>query len=235
MTPPVSRSPRPLRDVIVALDVDTSDRAKFLVDRLGDVVTFYKVAPSMTMKDPRFIPWLVKQGKKVFLDCKWYDIPSQVERSVRAAGEMGVTAVTVHAGGGSAMLKSALAARSRPMVWGVTVLTSFGTEDLREVGVPVTPATQVLRLARLAQKVGLDGLVCSPREAGLLRTSGVHLTLITPGIQFGAIAGKDQKRTAGPAEAWAAGANYLVVGRSVLEAKNPALAARSILQVRETL
>jgi orotidine-5'-phosphate decarboxylase len=146
---------------------------------------------------------------------------------------MGVTAVTLHVSGGSAMLKAALAARPRPWVWGVTVLTSLGAEDLREVGVSVTPATQVLRLARLAQKVGLDGMVCSPREVHLLRTSGVRLTLVTPGIQFGNTGGKDQKRIATPSDAWAAGSNYLVVGRSVLAAKNPSAAVRTLLEWRD--
>ena len=215
------------RGLIVALDVPGRD-ARRLVQRLGTAVDFYKVPPAATLEDPGLVPWLIRRKKKVFLDCKWHDIPSQVKRSVESAGRLGVTAVTIHAGAGTKVMEAALAARPRPLVWGVTVLTSLAGEDLREVGLSVPPSTQVLRLARLARQAGLDGLVCSPREAALLRREGISFSLITPGIQSGGVQGKDQKRTATPAEAWRAGATFLVVGRSVVEAQDPVGAVNEI-------
>ncbi len=219
------------KSIIIALDVETSAEAKKLVEKIGAAVDFYKVAPSMTLKDPGFVPWLIDQGKKVFLDCKWYDIPSQVQRSVETAGRMGITSCTIHASAGTAVMKAALAASPRPQVWGVTVLTSLGEVDLREVGINSAPQDQVLRLARLAQNYGLDGLVCSAQEVSLLRKNGITLPLVTPGIQFGSIAGKDQTRVATPEQAWKDGANYLVIGRAILEAKDPSAAANEILSL----
>ncbi|MBL8022802.1 MAG: orotidine-5'-phosphate decarboxylase [Elusimicrobia bacterium] len=219
------------KELIVALDV-AGKAARLLVRQLGSVVDFYKVPPSATLEDAGLIPWLRARKKKIFLDCKWLDIPSQVQRSVEAAGRRGVTAVTIHTGAGRAVMIAAVRARPKPLVWGVTVLTSLGAEDLREVGVRATPLAQVLRLARLAQSVGLDGLVCSPREVATLRRAGIRLPLITPGIQFGGHVGGDQKRTATPQDAWGAGATHLVVGRSILEASDPARTAREILKWR---
>ncbi|MBL0059486.1 MAG: orotidine-5'-phosphate decarboxylase [Elusimicrobia bacterium] len=218
------------RELIVALDLE-GEEARGLVRRLGPAVDFYKVPPAATLNDPRLIGWLLARKKRVFLDCKWFDIPTQVRRSVEAAGRLGVTAVTLHAGAGRAVMSAALSARPRPLVWGVTVLTSFGSEDLREVGLRVLPSVQVLRLARLAQRAGLDGLVCSPQEVASLRRAGIRLPLVTPGIQFGGLVGADQKRTATPEKAWGAGANHLVVGRSILEAPDPAQVAREILEL----
>lgn len=217
------------KELIVALDVSGAE-ARRLVRGIGPSVDFYKVPPSSTLEDPKFIAWLQARRKKVFLDCKWFDIPTQVRRSVEAAGRLGITAVTLHASAGRAVMAAAVAARPKPLIWGVTVLTSFGPDDLAQVGVKSNPLAHVLRLARLAQSVGLDGLVCSPKEVSALRKAGIRLPLITPGIQFGGHVGKDQKRTATPDEAWKAGANHLVVGRSVLEASNPAQAAREILK-----
>ncbi|MBK8871289.1 MAG: orotidine-5'-phosphate decarboxylase [Elusimicrobia bacterium] len=219
------------KGIIVALDVDGAI-ARRLVTRLGPIVDFYKVPPALTLEDPALMNWLLKRKKKVFLDCKWFDIPSQVARSVAAAGRAGVTAVTLHAGAGSAILKAAVAVVHRPRIWAVTVLTCLGPDDLKEVGFRANPLVQVLRLARLAQQAGVDGLVCSPREVGMLRRAGIRLPLITPGITHGGHVGSDQKRVATPQQAWSAGANYLVLGRSVLEAPDPAAAARDILSFR---
>lgn len=219
------------RELIVALDVSGAE-ARRLVRQIGSSVNFYKVPPSSTLGDSKMIAWLQSQRKKVFLDCKWFDIPTQVRRSVEAAGRLGVTAVTIHASAGRAVMAAAVAARPKPLIWGVTVLTSFGPEDLAQVGVTSKPLAQVVRLARLAQTVGLDGLVCSPQEVAPLRRAGIRLPLITPGIQFGGHGGHDQKRTATPDQAWKAGATHLVVGRSILDAKNPAQVAREILKLR---
>jgi orotidine-5'-phosphate decarboxylase len=219
------------RGLIVALDGSPAF-AREIVQKLGGAVDFYKVPPALTLEDPGFINWLKEKRKRVFLDCKWYDIPSQVKRSVESAGRLGVTAATVHAAGGREMMAAALSARPRPWIWGVTVLTSQGPRDLREAGAAPSPARQVLRLARLARRAGLEGLVCSPRELSLLRKSKIALDLITPGIQFGGRGGEDQSRTAGPREAWSAGADYIVVGRSILESPDPAGTARAILALR---
>lgn len=216
------------RDLVVALDLDGA-AARRLVRRLGTAVDFYKVPPALTLEDPRLVPWLLRRKKRVFLDCKWYDIPSQVKRSVEAAGRAGITACTIHAGAGSAVMRAALSAQPRPRVWGVTVLTSLGATDLAEVGVRVSPADQVLRLARLAERIGLDGLVCSAQEVPRLRRAGLRLPLVTPGIQFGDAVGADQKRVSSPQAAWAAGADILVVGRSIVEAGDPVGAARRVL------
>jgi orotidine-5'-phosphate decarboxylase len=217
-----------IKGLIVALDLETVDKAKALVRQIGKAGTFYKVPPSLHMQDPGLVSWLKDQGKDVFLDCKWYDIPSQVQRSVQAAGKAGVTACTIHVSAGSEALKAALLAYPRPKIWGVTVLTSLGKADLAEVGVPAEPADQVLRLAALAQKHQIDGLVCSPLETARLRENGISLTLITPGIQWAGGGGKDQRRVASPQQAWSDGANYIVVGRAITEAKDPAAAARDI-------
>lgn len=219
------------KELIVALDVPGKE-ARRLVRQLGSSVGFYKVPPSSTLEDPGLIPWLRARRKKVFLDCKWFDIPTQVRRSIETAGRLGVSAVTIHAGAGRAVMAAAVSARPKPWVWGVTVLTSFGPEDLSEVGLRSSPLAQVIRLARLAQAEGLDGLVCSPKEVAPLRRAGIRLPLITPGIQFGEFVGGDQKRTASPQEAWSAGATHLVVGRSLLSASNPAQVAREILKFR---
>lgn len=234
VAPPLKGYPVKTNDsgLIVALDLDDGAKARALVEACGPAADFYKVAPTMTFKDPTFIPWLAGKGKKVFLDCKWYDIPSQVRRSVQTAGGLGLFSCTIHTSGGAAMMKEACAASPRPKVWGVTVLTSFSPEDLKETGVSAAPSDQVVLLAKLAAKSGLDGLVCSPLEAAKLRRAGITLTLITPGISFGDRGGKDQKRTAGPKEAWSAGADYIVVGRSILDAPDPAQAVQDILKER---
>jgi orotidine-5'-phosphate decarboxylase len=219
------------KGIIVALDVEGAE-ARRLVTRLGSAVDFYKVPPALTLEDPALMAWLLKRKKKVFLDCKWFDIPSQVARSVAAAGRAGVTAVTLHAGAGTEILKAAVAVRGRPRIWAVTVLTCLGPDDLNEVGFRSNPSAQVLRLARLAQTAGVDGLVCSPREAAMLRRAGIQLPLITPGITYGGHVGADQKRVATPQQAWAAGANYLVLGRSVLDAADPVAVVHEILSLR---
>lgn len=220
--------------LIVALDVNEPAEARALVRRLGPAVDFYKLPPSLVLKDAGLIPWFRARRKKIFLDCKWYDIPSQVRRSVEEAGRMGVTSCTVHASAGPAVLKAALSARPRPKVWAVTVLTSFSDADLRKVGVDVPAARQVRRLARLAADAGVEGIVCSPQEAAALRKGGIKASLITPGIRFGEAGGasKDQKRTSGPEAAWEAGADFIVVGRSILESPDPVKTVKDILRKR---
>jgi orotidine-5'-phosphate decarboxylase len=217
------------KGLILALDLPSPRQAKNIVRRLGSAVDFYKVAPSLLFQDPGFIAWLKRARKKIFLDCKWYDIPSQVARSIKEAGRLGVDACTVHASAGRAVLEAAVSVSPRPRIWGVTVLTSLTTKEINEAGVKGTAPAQVQRLAGLASSVKLDGLVCSPQELPLLQKFHNKLDLVTPGIQWGGHAGKDQRRLATPDFAWNAGARYIVVGRAILEAQDPARTARDIM------
>lgn len=220
--------------LIIALDVDTPAQVRAFVGRVGNAADFYKLPPALVLQDPDLIKWLRGRGKKVFLDCKWYDIPSQVKRSVEQAGRMGVTACTVHLSAGREVLKAAMSAKPRPWIWGVSVLTSFSTKDLKAVGIGAGVRDQVQRLARVAKAAGLDGMVCSPQELSMLAKEKLGLTFVTPGIQWKKRVGKDQKRVASPSSAWESGAGYIVVGRAVLEAKDPVGAVRAILEDRPT-
>jgi orotidine-5'-phosphate decarboxylase len=177
-------------------------------------------------------------GPDVFLDLKFHDIPNTVAEAVVEAARLGVRFVDLHASGGPAMMVAARArvARAcrmerlrRPVMLAVTVLTSLDTADLAAIGVSATPERQVMRLARLAARSGMDGVVCSPREiAALRRALGRRLTIVTPGIRPPGTAAGDQKRVLTPREAVAAGADYLVVGRPVLQAADPVAAVRAI-------
>ncbi len=174
-------------------------------------------------------------GLPVFLDLKFHDIPNTVADAVRAALSLAPVMLTVHASGGAAMMRAAAdaaeeAGANRPLVLGVTVLTSLGAEDLAATGLAGPVPDQVMRLARLAQASGLDGVVCSAREVAALRAEcGAAFTLVVPGIRPAGAAAGDQKRTATPAEAVAAGADYLVIGRPVTGADDAAQAARAII------
>ncbi|HRY30396.1 MAG TPA: orotidine-5'-phosphate decarboxylase [Elusimicrobiota bacterium] len=219
------------KGLIVALDVDSPASARALVRRLGGSVDFYKIPPALSLRDPTLVPWLRRAGKKMFLDHKWYDIPSQMRRSVQAAGRAGVTSCTVHVSAGLAALRAAASLRPRPLLWGVSVLTSFTNRDLRDIGVGSSVPAQVCRLARLAEKAGLEGLICSPQELPLLKKTS--LTLVTPGIRLGrASARDDQARSMTPREAWSNGARWIVVGRPILESGDPLAAVREILRER---
>ena len=207
-----------------------------MVTALGDAVSTYKVGKQLfTAAGPAVVRELVGSGRKVFLDLKFHDIPSTVAAAVRAASELEVSMLTVHASGGSKMLKAAVeaagAAKRPPLVLAVTVLTSFSDADLKEVGVAGPARGQVLRLASLAQRAGCEGVVASAREAQVLRrTLGAGLTIVTPGVRPAGGSKDDQARVATPSEAIAAGANYIVVGRPITGAPDPAAAAQAILE-----
>jgi orotidine-5'-phosphate decarboxylase len=220
--------------LIVALDVASEGQARELVATLGDAVGFYKVGKELfTAIGPEFVRELVKGGKRVFLDLKFHDIPNTVAGAVRSASELGVSLLTVHASGGSKMLKAAAdaAAQSvaRPTVLAVTVLTSMGTDDLGEIGVAGAVEKQVERLAGLALSAGCGGLVASALEARRLREAfGKEFTLVTPGIRPAGGDVGDQARVVTPANAIEAGASYLVVGRPITASPDPRKAALAI-------
>jgi orotidine-5'-phosphate decarboxylase len=219
--------------VIVALDVESSARAAKLVEQLGAATSFYKVGLQLLTADgPAIVRELVAAGKQVFLDLKLFEIPNSVAGAVAAAGQLGVSMVTVHASGGSAVLRAAVeAARPYPQlkVLALTVITSMRDQDLVEVGVNASVQEQVVRLARLAMQAGCHGVVASPQEAQFLRGMlPVGSLIVTPGTQLLGEAPSDQARTATPAEAIRAGATHLVAGRSITRSPNPAAAFAAI-------
>jgi orotidine-5'-phosphate decarboxylase len=222
--------------LIVALDVPKAEDARTLLRRLGESVGTYKVGLQLfTAEGPDLIRELVHSGKRVFLDLKLHDIPNTVSHAVKAAAELGAGMLTVHASGGTAVLRAAVeAAEGRLTVLGVTVLTSLNDQDLSEIGFTCRSTEQALRLATLAQNAGCGGVVASPLEARHLRESlGDGLTIVTPGVRPEGAGRNDQQRTASPGEAIANGASYIVVGRPITHAPDPAQAARAIIAEME--
>jgi orotidine-5'-phosphate decarboxylase len=228
--------------LLVALDVPSGVEALALAERLHDVTGGLKVGSRLfTAEGPDFVRGLARNGARVFLDLKFHDIPNTVATAVAAATSLGVWMVNVHASGGLRMMEAARDAardtaagesRTPPLVIAVTVLTSMNDAMLDETGARGPVLDQVLRLADLAQRAGLDGVVASPQETSLLRQRcGPEFVIVTPGIRGGGAApgGKDdQERTMGPAEAVAAGASYIVVGRPIIAAPNARKAAEDI-------
>ena len=221
--------------LIVALDVPTAAEAQRIVTALGESISTYKVGKQLfTAAGPAAVRVLTGAGHKVFLDLKFHDIPNTVAAAIRAASELGVAMLTVHASGGSKMLKAAVeaagSAQHPPRVLAVTVLTSFDDSDLKEIGVAAQTMEQALRLASLAQKAGCSGVVASAREAQAIRRElGPDFAIVTPGVRPAGGSKDDQARVATPSEAIAAGATHIVVGRPITGAKDPAVAARAIL------
>ena len=218
--------------LIVALDVSSAAQARDLVQRLGDTAGLFKVGLQLfTAEGPAIVRELVSSGRKVFLDLKFHDIPNTVGQAVRQAVELGVSMLTVHGSGGSAMLRAAMeAAAGRVSLLAVTVLTSMNEENLQEVGVAGRPLDQVLRIAALAKAAGISGVVASPQEAAQIRKSlGEGFAIVTPGIRPAGAAANDQQRVATPAGAIRAGASHLVIGRPITHAASPADAARAIV------
>jgi len=227
--------------ILVALDVESRDAALTLAGTLRGAVGGFKIGSRLfTAEGPSMVRALTERGDRVFLDLKFHDIPNTVATAVAAATELGVWMVNVHAGGGAAMMRAArdaaqeAAARRNaraPLVIAVTVLTSMNQDTLREIGVVIEVRDQVLRLAELTKEAGLDGVVASPQETEAIRhRCGKGFTIVTPGIRGGTAAAtkNDQERTMSPAEAIAAGASYLVVGRPIIAAPDPLAAARAI-------
>lgn len=216
--------------LIVALDYADPGAADDLVRQLDPGACRLKVGSELfTRCGPQQVSAWIERGFDVFLDLKYHDIPNTVAAACRAAAALGVWMITVHAAGGQRMLEAAVAAvgetTPRPRIVAVTVLTSMTASDLGEVGLIESPEYTVARLARLAARAGCDGVVCSAHEAAGLRAArGADFTLVTPGIRAPDARADDQRRTMTPAEAIAAGADYLVVGRPITAAADPATA-----------
>src|ERR1035437_4063510 len=220
--------------LIVALDVPGATQARQIVQAIGEAATTYKVGNQLfTAEGPQVVRDLVSSGRKVFLDLKYHDIPNTVAAAVRSAAELGVSMPTPPASGGSKMLKAAAeAARqspAKPMVLAVTVLTSLSDADLQELGIAGNVLSQVLRLGALARAAGCGGLVASAHEARELRAAlGEGFALVTSGVRPAGASAGGQARVGTTKDAIDAGDTYLVVGRPILEAPDPAKAAQQI-------
>jgi len=221
--------------LIVALDLSSAAEAQKIITAIGDSALTYKVGMQLyTVEGPRVVRDLVTSGRRVFLDLKYHDIPNTVGAAVREAAQLGVNMLTVHAAGGGKMLRAAVdAARAvNPslMILAVTVLTSLDEADLDKIGLRGTVPDEVRRLAALALANGCHGVVTSAREASSLRAElGHNFAIVTPGIRPAGTGHGDQVRVVTPAEAVAAGASHIVVGRPITEAADPAAEARAIL------
>ena len=221
--------------VIVALDFATEAQALKLVDGLDPTMCRLKVGYEMfTHMGPSFVKSLENRGFGVFLDLKFHDIPNTVARAVAAAADLGVWMVNVHASGGPRMMEAAVKAlepygAKRPLLTAVTVLTSMDEEQLRAVGITCPLEEQVLRLATLTRDCGLDGVVCSAREAAMLRQHlGQDFKLVTPGIRPRNAEVGDQIRVVTPADAIKLGSSYLVMGRPITKALDPIAALKAV-------
>jgi len=225
----------PRQRLIVALDVSSAAAAREIVAAVGDSASCYKVGMQLyTAQGPQVVRDLLASGRRVFLDLKYHDIPNTVAAAVREAAGLGVNMLSVHTSGGSRMLRAATeaAASANPalMVLAVTVLTSLNDNDLDKLGVHGRVQDQVLRLAALALANGCHGVVASAQEAARLRSElDEDFLIVTPGVRPAGAEHADQARVATPAEAIAAGATHIVVGRPITEAPDPAAEARAIL------
>lgn len=226
--------PTPMKDrLIVALDVPDARAAQEMVGRIGEAAVFYKVGLQLfTAEGPAIVRDLIASGRRVFLDLKLHDIPNTVAHAVKSATALGAHMLTVHAGGGSDMLRAAAeAADHRLKLLAVTVLTSMDQEDLSEIAVAGTVEAQVLRLADLARRAGCDAVVSSPLEIRALRKFlGPEFGIVIPGVRPAGAATHDQQRTATPARTISDGASHIVVGRPITQADDPAQAARAIIE-----
>jgi orotidine-5'-phosphate decarboxylase len=227
--------------LIIALDVDTAEKAVSLAEKLKNDVRFFKIGFELFSScGPSIVSRIAKSGGRIFLDLKFHDIPNTVSRAALSVTKLGVFMFNVHGLGGYDMMKKtadAVKAEAQklkiepPKILAVTILTSMDENALKKVGINDTMNQEVLRLAELAKSAGLDGVVASPSEARLIRQKlGKDFLIVTPGVRPSWAEAGDQKRIATPKEAVADGATYIVVGRPVTEAKDPAQAAKKILE-----
>lgn len=230
--------------LIFVLDVDDLDEAREWVRRLKGVAGLYKIGYQLFLREgTRAVEMVKKSGGKVFLDLKFHDIPRTVEAAARQCVRMGVDMFNVHASGGPDMLKAAVlgageeAAKLKtvpPTILGVTVLTSLDENAVSEIGFPLPPRELVLRFCRMVRQAGINGVVASPLEAESICKDCSGLIIVTPGIRPAGAGDDDQKRKSTPAAAIAAGADYLVVGRPIIQAPDPVAAAKAILDEAKT-
>ena len=227
--------------IIAALDVPSAEQALKLAEQVAPAVGAFKIGKELFVAaGPDIVRRVRATGASMFLDLKFHDIPNTVAKAVAAATRLDVQMLTIHTSGGGEMMRAAEKSAqdtaqalglAAPLVLGVTVLTSSTNETLAETGCEADTENQVLRLAQLAVKSGLRGLVCSPLEIVALRkVLPAHIQLVIPGIRTGADKADDQKRTLSPREAMQAGANWLVIGRPIYAAENPRAAAEKILE-----
>ena len=222
--------------IFVALDVETKEKALEIVGDLKGLGACFKIGKQLfTSTGPELVREIVGMGEDVFLDLKYHDIPNTVAKAGVAAAELGVKIFNVHASGGRKMMEAVRSEMDKltnpPLVLAVTILTSLGEEDIREVGFDRTIPEQIARLAKLAKDSGMDGVVASPLEIELIReTCGKDFKILTPGIRPAFAAVNDQKRIATPAEALRKGADYLVIGRPITAAENRRDAFLKILE-----
>lgn len=222
--------------IIVALDFADRKQAEAMADKLDPARCRLKIGKELfTRAGPDLVKALQARGFDIFLDLKFHDIPNTTASAIAAAADLGVWMVNVHASGGPIMMSAAREAlvpfgKNAPLLIAVTVLTSMDTTQLAAVGIDATPEQHVLRLARLSQQCGLDGVVCSAQECSALRAElGSPFALVTPGIRLAEASADDQMRVATPAKALANGSDYLVMGRPIIRATDPLVALRAIL------
>lgn len=232
--------------LIVALDVDTVQQARTLAKILSGIAGMFKIGSQLfTAAGPDFVRDLVDAGERVFLDLKFHDIPNTVAAAGREATRLGVSIFNVHAAGGSEMMQrtaravdetSAVEGLPRPSIIAVTVLTSANDATLAEIGFPPDADAVVQRLALLTEASGLDGVVASPKEVAIVRAAvnNPGFIIVTPGVRPAGATADDQKRVTTPREAVAAGADYIVVGRPIIQAKDPARAAQQVIEEIES-
>ena len=222
--------------IFVALDVETKAKALEIVGDLRGLGACFKIGKQLfTSTGPELVKEIVAMGEDVFLDLKYHDIPNTVAKAGAAAAQLGVKIFNVHASGGRKMMEAVRSEMDKltnpPLVLAVTILTSLGEEDIREVGFDRTIPEQIAKLARLAKDSGMDSVVASPLEIELIReTCGKDFKILTPGIRPAFAAVNDQKRIATPAEALRKGADYLVIGRPITAAENRRDAFLKILE-----
>ena len=222
--------------LIVALDVPDRPAALAMADRLSEHVGLFKIGLELfTREGPRLVEEIRSRGENIFLDLKFHDIPNTVRGAVRSACKLGVQMLTIHASGGSDMMaiacQEAAASTSPPLLLAVTALTSLSEEEIKKLGIHASVEQWVEKLAALAQDSGIRGLVASSQELPMLRSKfGKSMQFVIPGIRPAGAAVQDQSRTATPAQAISAGASYIVVGRPVLQAPDPARAADALVE-----
>lgn len=211
-----------MAELIVALDCE-KDKAKWLVDLLSKKVRIFKIGPVLFIKEgPKIIEWMNSKGVSVFLDLKLHDIPNTVRSAIKGLKDLNIYSLTVHISGGPTMLKAAVeGSEGKIKIWGVSILTSIDKYEYSKISFRYSLEKQVLHFSKIAKDIGIDGIVVSPRELTYISNFIKGINFITPSIRFDTIENDDQKRYMSPKDAVRYGANYIVVGRPIIESKDP--------------